>query len=86
MIKGRLKCLLVLVFSVISLSFFNVATAQENDHVGHDEKAPETTQKEEKVFDANEVIFDHVLDAHEFHFLAIKMPKVTSTMPPFLFP
>jgi len=72
MIGGRLKCLLVLVLSVISLSFFNVATAQEKDHVGHDEKAPETTQKEEKVFDANEVIFDHVLDAHEFHFLSYK--------------
>ncbi len=72
MIGGRLKCLLVLVLSVISLSFFNVATAQENDHNEHHETLPEEVQKEEKVFDANEVIFAHVLDAHEFHFLSYK--------------
>ena len=37
---------------------------------------PETessTKKEEKKgFDANEVIFGHVLDAHEFHFFSYK--------------
>ncbi|HLA54033.1 MAG TPA: F0F1 ATP synthase subunit A [Flavitalea sp.] len=64
--------MLVLVLSVICLSFFNVAAAQENGHKEHDETLPERVQKEEKVFDANEVIFAHVLDAHEFHFLSYK--------------
>ena len=72
MLNRSLKSLLVVVFSVFCLISFNVATAQENDHVGKDEQAPKTVQKKEKVFDANEVIFDHVLDAHEFHFLSWK--------------
>lgn len=70
MFNRRLKSLLVAAFSVFCIAFFNVATAQEHDHVGHDEKAPETIQHEEKKFDANKVIFEHVLDAHEFHFLS----------------
>ena len=28
--------------------------------------------KKEKIFDANEVIFGHIMDAHEFHFLSYK--------------
>ena len=63
---------MVAVFSVFCLAGFNVATAQETDHVGNDEQAPKTIEKKEKVFDANEVIFEHVLDAHEFHFLSWK--------------
>jgi F-type H+-transporting ATPase subunit a len=75
MLHGRLKSLLVLVFSVFALSFYNQAEAQEKDHTGNDEKAPKSLEKSgkaEKVFDANEVIFEHVLDAHEFHFLSYK--------------
>lgn len=60
------------VFSVFALLIFNVATAQETGHAGRDERASITTKKKEKIFDANEVIFDHVLDAHEFHFLSWK--------------
>jgi len=63
---------LVAVFSVFGLFFFNVATAQETDHAGHGGQAPEAAEKKEKIFDANEVIFNHVLDAHEFHFLSYK--------------
>ncbi len=62
-----IKSILVAVFSVFSVLFFNPAVAQENKeaHV-----ANEKTEK--KSFDANEVIFGHVLDAHEFHFLSYK--------------
>ena len=49
-------------------------------------RLPKPRQKEEKVFDANEVIFDHVLDAHEFHFLPIRIRKVMSIMPLYLYP
>jgi F-type H+-transporting ATPase subunit a len=72
MLKGRLKALLLTVYSIFSVVFCNVATAQEKDHIGKDEHAPKTIKKQEKVFDANEVIFEHVLDAHQFHFLSYK--------------
>ncbi|MDQ6757551.1 MAG: F0F1 ATP synthase subunit A [Bacteroidota bacterium] len=62
-----IKSILAAVFSVFSVLFFTTAIAQENKeaHV-----ANEKTEK--KSFDANEVIFGHVLDAHEFHFLSYK--------------
>lgn len=62
-----IKSLLAAVFSVFSVLFFNTSVAQEK----HENKVEnETTEK--KAFDANEVIFGHVLDAHEFHFLSYK--------------
>jgi len=62
-----IKTILAGVFSLLSLLFLNVSVAQEKQesHV-----ANENTEK--KSFDANEVIFGHVLDAHEFHFLSYK--------------
>ena len=72
MFNGRLKSLLLTVYSILSIGFFSVVNAQEKDHIGKEEHAPKSIQKEEKVFDANEVIFEHVLDAHQFHFLTYK--------------
>ena len=57
MISGRFKCILVAVFSVFWIFVF----AQEEGH-----------EQPKKLFDANEVIFGHILDAHEFHFLSYK--------------
>lgn len=59
MIVGRVKCLLVLIFSFFSV----VLLAQQKSNEGKTEK---------RSFDANEVIFGHVLDAHEFHFFSWK--------------
>ncbi len=60
------KSLLVAGFSIFSLLFSFSVFCQD--------QLPETessTKKEEKKgFDANEVIFGHVLDAHEFHFFS----------------
>ncbi len=60
----RFKSLLVAGFSVFSLLFSISVTAQNT----------ETEKKEVKpgIFDANEVIFGHVMDAHEFHFFSWK--------------
>ncbi|HEY8687782.1 MAG TPA: F0F1 ATP synthase subunit A [Chitinophagaceae bacterium] len=58
-----IKSILAAVFSVFSVLFFTTAIAQEKH---------ETEKTEKKAFDANEVIFGHVLDAHEFHFLSYK--------------
>ncbi len=62
------KSLLVAGFSFICLLFSISVFAQD--------QTPETQQntmnKEKKGFDANEVIFGHVLDAHEFHFFSFE--------------
>ncbi|OLY91340.1 ATP synthase F0 subcomplex A subunit [Cnuella takakiae] len=77
MISRRVKGLLVAAFSFLTLTFSNVSVAQEHHNDGetaHEEQVHlEDTEKEgEKKFDANEVIFGHVLDAHEFHFFSWK--------------
>jgi F-type H+-transporting ATPase subunit a len=56
----RVKCLLVAVFSLFSCVIF-----------GQGEPGAEA-KPEKNSFDANEVIFGHVLDAHEFHFFSYK--------------
>ncbi|MBL7697650.1 MAG: F0F1 ATP synthase subunit A [Chitinophagaceae bacterium] len=64
MFNRRIKSLLLAVYAILSILFFNVATAQEH--------GSDAAHEEEKLFDANEVIFAHVLDAHQFHFLTYK--------------
>ena len=66
MLVKRVKCLLVAVFSLSLVLFSQVSVAQH--HEGPDTQEEEHTQKEG--FNANEVIFEHVLDAHQFHFLS----------------
>jgi len=70
----RVKGLLVAVFSVFALSVATPSNAQEHHggETGHEEQVHlEDTEKEgETKFDANKVIFGHVMDAHEFHFFS----------------
>jgi len=63
---SRLKSLLVAVFSLFLLSFFHTASAQPGPE-GHEGGA-------KKKFNASEVIFGHVLNGHEFHFLGASIP------------
>jgi F-type H+-transporting ATPase subunit a len=60
MVVRRFKSLLVAGFSVFLLLFSGVLMAQEKP------------AEKPGVFDANEVIFGHVLDAYEFHFFGYK--------------
>jgi F-type H+-transporting ATPase subunit a len=64
MSSKSIKSILVAVFSVSLVFFSNVSFAQ---HEPTGEPA-----KKAKIFDANEVIFGHIMDAHEFHFLSYK--------------
>src|SRR3954468_11916033 len=64
MASKSIKSLLVAVFSV-SLVFFSNASFAQEKHEGE-------PGKKAKTFDANEVIFGHIMDAHEFHFLSYK--------------
>jgi F-type H+-transporting ATPase subunit a len=61
----RIKTILVLVFSIFLLSASYNVMAQ-----GGEEKSTEEHGAEKKEgFNAKEVIFGHIMDAHEFHFL-----------------
>ena len=64
MASKSIKSLLVAVFSLALLIFSNPSFSQQKDSAKPIEKA--------KIFDANEVIFGHIMDAHEFHFLTYK--------------
>src|ERR1700694_2721636 len=68
MIVRPVKCLLVAAFSLFCLvsSGQGKETGQEQIHP---EEGRGQAAEPKKNFDANEVIFGHVLDAHQFHFL-----------------
>jgi F-type H+-transporting ATPase subunit a len=72
----RFKGTIVAAFSLLSLFFTLPAVAQQHDagdgETRHEEQVHLEGAKEdgEKKFDANEVIFGHVMDAHEFHFFS----------------
>jgi F-type H+-transporting ATPase subunit a len=72
MISRCIKSLLVaafsLFFAVNSAPVFAQGDPNGNDHT----EPPKAEVKEKKLFDANEVIFGHIMDAHEFHFLSYK--------------
>jgi F-type H+-transporting ATPase subunit a len=88
MISRRFKCILVAVFNVFSVLCFQAVSAQGDEHKPN---ANETKQEEEqdaekkKGFNASEVIFGHVLNAHEFHFLDIGDHPVTIPLPVILY-
>jgi F-type H+-transporting ATPase subunit a len=84
MIGRRVKCLLVAAFSLFSL----IVSAQGQSH--HDKHVPNQSddkekQEETKKFDANEVIFGHVLDAHQYHFFTYKGHHYGISLPVLLY-
>ena len=68
------KFFVVAVFSVFFLAIAGNVSAQHEGHENAGGKEPAEAVKEEKKegFDANKVIFSHILDAHEFHFFEYK--------------
>src|SRR5689334_12294791 len=69
MIGKGVKCLLVAAFSLFSVFVFAQDSSPYNEHL-RNQSDKEEAKGETKEFDANEVIFGHVLDAHQFHFLS----------------
>jgi F-type H+-transporting ATPase subunit a len=69
MIGKGVKCLLVAAFSLFSVFVFAQDSKPYNEHL-RNQSDKEEAKGETKKFDANEVIFGHVLDAHQFHFLS----------------
>lgn len=68
MLKNCVKFLSVAAFSAALLLFSNLVSAQ------HEGGQPAEEKKEEKKegFDAKGIIFGHIMDGHEFHFLEYK--------------
>jgi F-type H+-transporting ATPase subunit a len=91
MIERRVKCLLVAVFSVLALTFSPSALAQKentnNDdkYEYEDEKGGAPKEEEHGKFDANEVIFGHVMNAHEFHLFSAGKFHATIPLPVILY-
>ena len=86
--KNNFKALLfILVFAFSPLVF------KAQDHAQHDAhdtetgavKAEHAAPVKEKKFDAAEVIFGHVLDGHEYHFMDIGEHPVTLPLPIILY-
>ncbi len=70
----RVKGLLVLIYNLIFFFISLTAFAQHEGETQHEKEVHEEgLEKDGKnKFDAKEVIFGHVLDAHEFHFFSYK--------------
>jgi len=71
MIGKWVKCLLVAAFSLFWVNSFAQEHGDANRDI-HNQGEREEKKEATKKFDANEVIFGHVLDAHQFHFLTYK--------------
>lgn len=86
MVLRRFKSLSVIAFSLIAFLFSAPVFSQHGGEENHSEKKEEGHPKEEKKgFNASEVIFGHVLNAHEFHFLDIGDHPVTIPLPVILY-
>jgi F-type H+-transporting ATPase subunit a len=68
----RIKFLLLLSYSFFFLFFSNNVFSQDDKHPDGKTEQPQEHPDEKEGFDANEVIFGHVLDGHEYHFLSYK--------------
>ncbi|MGE5106692.1 MAG: F0F1 ATP synthase subunit A [Sphingobacteriales bacterium] len=71
MLARRFKSLLVAVFSLSILFYSNASFAQHEEGQGQVEEVKNGEAGKEG-FNAKKVIFEHILDAHEFHFLGYK--------------
>src|SRR5271170_3193589 len=74
------KSLLVAVFSLCGLFFFNMSMAQGDPAAGGVE-----TKKAEPKLDPSKIILEHIGDAHEFHFFTLNKKPVTIPLPVILY-
>ena len=83
MMSGRLKSLLVAVFSVFALSVSIPSLAQEN---GGEEPKTEGVEKHgETKLEPADVIMEHIKDGHEFHFFSYGDFHATIPLPVILY-
>ena len=83
---GRFKSLLVIAFGAfLLLPSIPLFSQPENGKKDHEKHEANHEKKGKKGFNASEVIFGHVLNAHEFHFLDIGGHPVTIPLPVILY-
>ena len=71
----RFKSFTVAVFSVFFVLFSGSLMAQEGHHAGEPTQNKDSAHGEKKEkLNVGEVIFEHVLDGHEFHFFGVSVP------------
>lgn len=81
----RVKLLLVAVFGLFSVMSSNRVIAQE-DSSGNVEKTEQATAgKKEGKIKPGEILMEHILDAHEFHFITIGQYEVSIPLPVILY-
>jgi len=88
MFLKRIKCLTVAVFSLFYMLFSITVFAQHKEEGAGQEllkKEDGHDNEKKKGFNASKVIFGHVLNAHEFHFLDIGDHPVTIPLPVILY-
>ncbi|HPH33241.1 MAG TPA: F0F1 ATP synthase subunit A, partial [Chitinophagaceae bacterium] len=76
MCTNRFKSFTVAVFSVFFMLFAMPAMAQHHEEGGQPaaEQADHGKSGHEEKLNVGEVIFEHVLDGHEFHFFGVSVP------------
>ena len=79
MIKKHLKSLLVAAFSLLIITFYNTASAQE--------KAQNTPTEEKSTSELkpSDLIMEHIMDNHEFHFAEVNGVDVAIPLPVILY-
>ena len=79
MLKKHLKSLLVAAFSLITISFSNSLTAQENNQ----KTTSEAKQAEEKPTELkpSDLIMEHIMDNHEYHFAEVNGVDIAIPLP-----
>lgn len=74
------KSIVVAVFSVVLLFFFNVSMAQDSGP-----EAGKTEKEEAPKMNPSRIILEHVADAHEFHFYTFNKKPVSIPLPVILY-
>ncbi|MDB5230006.1 MAG: atpB [Chitinophagaceae bacterium] len=80
------KYLLALVFSLFIVSFSNVSVAQSGDQNDHEvRKTRNAAEQKEKKLKPGDILMEHIMDAHEFHFLNFGTHHVSLPLPVILY-
>jgi F-type H+-transporting ATPase subunit a len=81
MARRSVKSLLVVMFSVLSMLFTTAIHAENAPEKVAAETEQTGKEKKEGSFDPAELIMEHILDAHEFHFFSVGETDIAIPLP-----
>lgn len=85
MISSRMKFLLVAAFSVFLLAISGTVMAQENHETADGHGTEHNAGAEKEAFKPGDVLMEHIMDAHEFHYADINGHAITLPLPVILY-